>query len=62
MYLIHSALRDPDNSATTGQQPKENSEIQLRYHAYLSVCEKHKNQIKEIQKHFPNWMPTPPTP
>jgi hypothetical protein len=57
MYLIHSALRDPDNDAATGQRPKENSEIQIRYNAYTEVCEKYRQYIVDIQKHFPNWMP-----
>ncbi|MGZ3944490.1 MAG: hypothetical protein ACXVIY_02085 [Mucilaginibacter sp.] len=62
MYLIHSALRDPDNDTATARQPNENSEIQLRYRAYTEVCQKHWQYIADIRKHFPNWIPTPPTP
>ena len=56
MHLIYSALRDIDE--TNGKnQPKDNSEIQLRYEAYTEVCQKHRQYISDIQKYFPNWMP-----
>jgi len=51
MHLIYSALRP-----AYGRSSKK-SEIQLRYQAYLSACDKYKNHIKEIQKYLPNWMP-----
>jgi len=56
MHLIYSALR-PVDQAITNHGVQDNSEIQLRYHAYLSACEKHGDIIKEIQKYFPHWMP-----
>lgn len=56
MHLIYSVLRPADDPS------EKKSEIQIRYHAYLNACEKHKNHIKEIQKYFPNWMPKPPAP
>ncbi|HWD89858.1 MAG TPA: hypothetical protein VG367_17120 [Mucilaginibacter sp.] len=57
MHLIYSALRHPKE--TTGEHhPKDNSEMQLRYHAYIEACRKHQEYITEIQRHFPNWMPS----
>jgi hypothetical protein len=51
MHLIYSALRSTDNPS------EKKCEIQLRYQAYLSACDKRKNHIKEIRRYFPDWMP-----
>jgi hypothetical protein len=54
MHIAHSALATPpqiDNNKTG------NNAIQIRYQAYLSVCDKYKHEIKAIQKYLPNWVP-----
>ena len=55
MHLAYSALR-PD-ACPDGNQPETNSELLLRYQAYLNACSKYSNHIAEIQKYFPNWQP-----
>lgn len=52
MHLIYSALRN--QTETLNQQQ---TELTLRYCAYLEACNKHKALIAEIQKHLPNWTP-----
>lgn len=51
MHLIYSALHD--QTKTDHQQ----NELLLRHRAYLDACDKHRDLIAEIQKHFPNWTP-----
>ncbi|MGN6639186.1 MAG: hypothetical protein ACTHJ8_09765 [Mucilaginibacter sp.] len=53
MYLAYSALRQQDESAPN----KSETEIQLRYQAYLEACHKHRQFIDDIRKYFPNWTP-----
>jgi hypothetical protein len=52
MHLIYSAIRD---QTKTLNQPE--TELTLRYRAYLEACNKHKDLIAEIQKHLPHWTP-----
>jgi hypothetical protein len=53
MYLAYSALGQQDGSAPK----KPETEIQLRYRAYLKACHKHRQYINDIRKYFPNWTP-----
>ena len=55
MHLIYSALRPlQQNAMQTTENP---TELALRYRAYLSACDKHRNTIADIQKYLPGWMP-----
>jgi hypothetical protein len=68
MYIAYSALRSsagpeisaPGVRAETNAVNPDEAELQLRYHAYLDACSKHRSHIAEIQKYFPDWMPSPP--
>lgn len=55
MRLVYSALRPVDD--TEADQSIDKYETQIRHRAYLNACNKHEHIIKEIQRHFPNWMP-----
>jgi hypothetical protein len=55
MYLAYSALRLP--AEPNGNHPDQETEILLRYRAYLNVCSKYSHYIAEIQKYFPGWVP-----
>jgi len=54
MYLIYSAYQ---HQVSPNTADPNNHEKQLRYEAYMAVCEKYRREIAAIQKHLPNWKP-----
>lgn len=59
MYLAYSAINtNPLPQPEAGDQHEQTSnEITLRYQAYQNVCDKYSNEIADIQKYLPGWMP-----
>jgi hypothetical protein len=59
MYLAYSAIdkKLPAQPQAGEQHEQNNSEIVLRYLAYQNVCDKYSNEIADIQKYLPGWMP-----
>ena len=55
MYLAYSALRSPSEDQNTPHEPL--NQLQLRYQAYQTICNKYSSHIVEIQKYFPGWWP-----
>jgi len=61
MYIAYSALQNPPDGGF--EQPKHaqteatETELQLRYQAYQSVCSKYRHEIAAIQQHIPGWQP-----
>jgi len=61
MYIAYSALQNPLPGGQ--QQPELNqpetpsNELQLRYHAYQTVCNKYRQEIAAIQQYIPGWQP-----
>ena len=54
MYIAHSALR---NTIKTGQPQLSTSEMHQRIAAYQAACTKYRQEIADIQKYLPGWMP-----
>lgn len=54
MHIAHSALR---NTIKTGQPQLSNPEMQHRIAAYQAACNKYRQEIADIQKYLPGWMP-----
>jgi hypothetical protein len=59
MYLAYSAIdiKCQSQPQAGGQHDQTNNEIVLRYQAYQNVCDKYSNEIADIQKYLPGWMP-----
>jgi hypothetical protein len=58
MHLAYSAISTISNNHSTGVQLNEpESEIQLRYNAYKTTCDKFSREIAAIQKYIPGWVP-----
>lgn len=59
MHVAFSALRQQQiqqSTQNTDRHP-EDTEVLLRFRAYEAACEKHKDEIRAIQKYIPGWMP-----
>jgi len=60
MYIAYSALQNPPSGGpqqTNHAQSATETESQLRYQAYQSVCSKYRHEIAAIQQHIPGWQP-----
>ena len=60
MYIAYSAVTDINNlshQTPNNQLASHENEIQLRYQAYQYTCNKFSNEIAEIQKYIPGWLP-----
>jgi hypothetical protein len=53
MHIAYSAFNDDNKS----HQNIDDPETQIRYRAYQQACEKHKQNIVQIQKYIPGWFP-----
>ena len=62
MHLAYSAISTNYNQPSGNLLNEPESEIQLRYNAYQTTCDKFSREIAAIQKYIPGWMPSPPTP
>ncbi|GGH03527.1 hypothetical protein [Mucilaginibacter phyllosphaerae] len=54
MHLAHSALRTKQKN---GKSQLANKELDERYRAYLTACNKYQAEIAAIQKYMPGWLP-----
>ena len=58
MHIAYSALTDP---ASAQQQTKNKKHLTnttlLRYEAYQATCQKFSEEISQVQKYFPGWLP-----
>ena len=58
MHLAYSAIGTLNNNQPSGIQLNEpESEIQLRYNAYKTTCDKFSREIAAIRKYIPGWAP-----
>lgn len=55
MHIAYSALNNSHQQQNQALQPE--TELQLRYQAYQTVCNKYSREIIAIQKRLPGWMP-----
>jgi len=51
MYVVYNALKSCAN------RNKKKNNVQKKYEAYLTVCNKYKHEIVAIQKYIPGWKP-----
>jgi hypothetical protein len=58
MYLAYSALRTTDQN--TKDRITAETELQLRYQAYQTACNKYSQHIAAIRQYLPGWAPSPP--
>ncbi|TSD67580.1 hypothetical protein FFF34_009370 [Inquilinus sp. KBS0705] len=54
MYIAYSALRPQTKN---GKIKNLDQNLQHRIRAYQATCQKYKQQIIEIQKYMPGWLP-----
>jgi hypothetical protein len=57
MYIAYSALKKSKQQTPHNNQT-EDEQLKLRYKAYQAVCTKYSNEIADIQKYFPGWIPS----
>ncbi|WP_162996478.1 hypothetical protein [Mucilaginibacter celer] len=59
MYIAFSALsqQSRDGESRHNNDALNSNESLIRFKAYEAACEKYKDQIIEIQKYMPGWMP-----
>ncbi|TWI94047.1 hypothetical protein JN11_04864 [Mucilaginibacter frigoritolerans] len=55
MYIAYSALNQHNPPQNSNNQPQ--TELQQRYEAYQTVCDKYRHEIAAIQKYLPGWTP-----
>jgi len=60
MYIAYSALQTISQNITIDTSETLNQELQLRYQAYQTICNKYRREIAAIQTYFPGWAPRPP--
>jgi hypothetical protein len=64
MQLVHSFLNTDFTNPQSGlyeQQKQNTDETSVRFLAYIATRIKYRQQIADIQKYIPGWLPDPPT-
>jgi len=54
MHIAYSALRTKPKN---GKSQLANAELNERYQAYQTACNKYQAEIAAIQKYMPGWLP-----
>jgi len=57
MYLAYSAINNNNTPSGNVSADVAETEVSLRYKAYLNTCEKFRKEIAAIQNYLPDWTP-----
>lgn len=57
MYLAHSKLSESEQKPKKAKPAKSDFAHQMAYKLYKKACKDNEERIKQIQVHFPGWMP-----